>query len=401
MSLAAAGGRPGHDVSVAIQRIVIWSVDPRVRTAYGTQCGLLALELRRLGYEVSIAAIAARPKDIGRPWKSFPVFNVSDGQHGATRLAHVTGRARADLVLMLFDSFMIDARAVDALPDRVKVAYWCPVDASHVHSAGLPVLYRGMLQLAPRAVPVAMSRFGEAMFRHDGFGQVLYVPHMIDTAVFAPAADKIALREQHGIDPYAFVITICAANSELVRKNFPGQFDAFRQAMQDDWLLLVHSQARPDGGGWDLEWLADYYGIADRVRFADPDRYRKGGYTPADLAAWYNLGNLHSQCTLAEGFGIPAVEAQACGVPVVATDGSATAELAGPGWTVRGEPFMSPLIRAEWTVPLRADIAEAYRQGRGGSTPYLHRRAREFAAQYGIGPVMDRYWKPALEALAA
>lgn len=399
MSVAAGGGPRGDDVTVAIQRIVIWSVDPRVPTAYGAQCGLLALELRRLGYDVTIAAIAARPKDTGRPWKSIPVTSVSDGRHGATRLAHVTERARADLVLMLFDSFMIDARAVDALPESVKVAYWCPVDASHVHSGGLPVLYRGMLQLAPRAVPVAMSRFGEAMFRHDGFGQVLYVPHMIDTGVFAPAADRAALREQHGIDPDAFVITICAANSELVRKNFPGQFDAFRRAMRDDWLLLVHSQARPDGGGWDLEWLAGYYGIADKVRFADPDRYRKGGYTPSDLAAWYGLADLHSQCTLAEGFGIPLIEAQACGVPAVATDGSATAELAGPGWTVRGEPFMSPLIRAEWTVPIRELIADAYRGAEGTSTPYLHRKAREFALDYSIPVVMENWWKPALAAL--
>jgi glycosyltransferase involved in cell wall biosynthesis len=379
-----------------IERILIWGVDPRVNTGYGQQSGLLALELRKLGYQVSIGAIGQKAKDRGKPWKSIPVrFVGGRGTHGSDVLDFEVRRCKADLVLTLCDSFMIDARVLGSLDCRV--AFWAPVDAIDP-GGGVPVLYRGMLRLAPKAVPIAMSRWAERMFRRDGH-EPLYVPHMLDVSVFRPM-DRAALRAARGIDPDAFVITMCAANSERFRKNFPGQFDAFRRAAQDNWLLLVHTYCRPDQDGWDLEDLAARYGIADKVRFADPDMYRKGGYRPEDLAVWYNLGDLHSQCTLAEGFGIPLIEAQACGLPVVATDGSAMSELVGAGWTVPGEPIMNPGQRAEWIVPHRALIAEAYENwSHVVFKEFAAHRAREFALGFSVETVMAQYWKPALEAL--
>lgn len=389
---------------MAIKNITIWGVDPRVTTAYGQQCGLLALELRKLGYNVSIAAIGAKLKDQGRPWKSIPVrFVGGRGTHGGDVLAPVARQFKADLVLMLFDSFMMDARAVNALTlEGTAVAYWCPVDAFNMADGGLPLLYQGMLALAPRAVPIAMSRFGERMFRHDGHDP-LYVPHMIDTTVFRPMNDPPgAARAVYGIPKDAFVITLVAANSERFRKNFPGQFDAFRRARQPNWLLLVHSYCRPDHDGWDLEWLAGKFGIADQVRFADPDRYSRGGYSQADLAAWYNLGDLHTQCTLAEGFGIPLIEAQACGLPVVTTDGSAMRELCGAGFAIPGEPIMNPGQRAEWVLPHRAMIAEAYTKiaATERTMPRVaSETAREFALGYSVPNVMQNYWIPALKEI--
>src|SRR5579859_5624640 len=192
---------------MSIERVLIWSVDPRVPTAYGQQCGLLALELRNLGYEVSIGAIGQKAKDRGRPWKSIPVrFVGGRGTHGSDVLAAEVARAKADLVLLLLDSFMVDARVVGALD--CTVAYWCPVDAIDP-GGGLPVLYKGMLQLAPKAVPIAMSRWAQKMFKHDGHN-ALYVPHMIDTDVFIPACQdhRNYFRSQHRIDPDAFVITM-------------------------------------------------------------------------------------------------------------------------------------------------------------------------------------------------
>jgi glycosyltransferase involved in cell wall biosynthesis len=381
-------------------RILIWSVDPRVPTAYGQQCGLLALELRKLGHRVTIGAIGQKAKDRGKPWKSVPVrFVGGHGTHGSDVLAAEVARCKADLLLLLLDSFMVDAHVIASL--GCKVASWCPVDAFNMTDGGLPVLYRGMLKIAPEMVPIAMSRFGERMFRHDGF-EPLYVPHMINTDVFRPMPERRAgLRAACGIDPDAFVITMCAANSERFRKNFPGQFDAFRRAAQPDWRLLVHSYPLPDQDGWDLPDLAQRFGIADQVMFADPDRIKAGAYTPSGLAAWYNLADLHTQCSLAEGFGIPLIEAQACGLPVVATDGSAMSELAGAGWKIPGEPIMNPGQRAEWVLPHRALIAETYAHAARMDLADLREEAREFALGFSVETVMAEYWKPALEALEA
>lgn len=387
-----------------IERILIWSVDPRAPTAYGQQCGLLAEALKAAGYDVAIGAMVARPKDEGRPWHSIQVWSVRDGQHGATHLKAKIRRHHADLVLMLFDSFMLDARLVNEVTEEgCRVGYWAPVDGINVRSGGLPILYRGMLRLAPRAVPIAMSRFGERLFREDGFDP-LYVPHMLDPA-FYETYDKVGLREDAGIPADAFVITLCAANSDLVRKNFTGQFDAFGRAAEDNWLLLVHSDVQhpqKNTNSWDLDWLADYYRIADKVRFPDPDRYAAAKYTPADLAAWYTMGDLHTQCTMAEGFGIPALEAQACGLPVVATDGSAMSELVGCGERIPAEPFMSPLIRAEWMNPPRQLIADAYclfAAARHVDGERDAKAAREFAARYSVNQVMRAHWLPALKEL--
>lgn len=391
---------------MSIERVLLWSVDPRAATAYAEQCGQLALALKARGYDVAIGAMASKPKDAGRPWHGMTVWDVKDGQHGATHLKAKIRRHRADLVILLCDSFMLNAPLVNEVTQEgTRLAYWAPVDAFNVRSGGLPLMYRAFGRLAPRAVPVAMSRFGERLFRHDGFDP-LYVPHMLNPAFLKPpltAEQRAWQRHLAGIPEDAFVITMLAANSDLVRKNFTGTFDAFGRAAQDNWLLLVHSDMQhpqTSTNSWDLVWLAEYYGIADKVRFADPERYNAAGYTPRDLALWYSMGDLHTQCSMAEGFGIPLIEAQARGVPVVATDGSAMSELVGAGWKVPGEPFMSPLIRAEWVNPPRQLIADTYRAAewalKDGDYSVM---AREFAEQFSVERVMAEHWKPALEAL--
>ena len=49
-----------------------------------------------------------------------------------------------------------------------------------------------------------------------------------------------------------------------------------------------------------------------------------------DLAAIYNLASVYIQPSFYEGFGLPVLEAMACGCPVVTSDTSSLAEIAGP-----------------------------------------------------------------------
>lgn len=69
-----------------------------------------------------------------------------------------------------------------------------------------------------------------------------------------------------------------------------------------------------------LRALAEALGIADRLRWL--------GYVPdRDLAALYRGATALVLPSLAEGFGLPVVEAAACGTPIVASDRSHAAEL--------------------------------------------------------------------------
>ena len=70
------------------------------------------------------------------------------------------------------------------------------------------------------------------------------------------------------------------------------------------------------------EALVDQLGMGDRVTFA--------GYVPDDdLPALYSACDAFAFPSLYEGFGVPVLEAMACGAPVVTSDVSATAEVAG------------------------------------------------------------------------
>ncbi len=68
--------------------------------------------------------------------------------------------------------------------------------------------------------------------------------------------------------------------------------------------------------------LARRLGLGDQVRFL--------GYVPnVDLPALYSGATLFAFPSLYEGFGLPVLEAMACGTPVVTSNGSALAEVAG------------------------------------------------------------------------
>jgi glycosyltransferase involved in cell wall biosynthesis len=77
--------------------------------------------------------------------------------------------------------------------------------------------------------------------------------------------------------------------------------------------------------GWHHEEvfaLAEELGLQEHVRFP--------GYIPRDeLPHWYNAALLFVYPSLYEGFGLPPLEAMACGTPVVASNTSALPEVVG------------------------------------------------------------------------
>jgi glycosyltransferase involved in cell wall biosynthesis len=186
------------------------------------------------------------------------------------------------------------------------------------------------------------------------------------------------------------------------RKAFAENFMAFGMFAQrhPDAVLYMHSEASASMGGLDLNLLAQMCGIApDRIKWADPYLYRMGLPLHA-MAALYSAADVLLAASMGEGFGIPVVEAQACGTPVIVSNFTAQPELVGDGWLVDGQPFWDPAQKSWFLTPSVASILnaleESYRRERGTS-----QKAIEFAKQYDADTVYETHWKPAMKEIAA
>lgn len=110
-------------------------------------------------------------------------------------------------------------------------------------------------------------------------------------------------------------------------KNLPTLISAFHRldARRRGVELVLVGDYQSDGFKscyQELQILIDTLELNRDVRFA--------GYVPDDeLCVMYNRASLFAMPSLDEGFGLPAVEAMACGVPVVVSTGNSLAEIVG------------------------------------------------------------------------
>lgn len=107
------------------------------------------------------------------------------------------------------------------------------------------------------------------------------------------------------------------------RKNLTVLIRAYARLPQRGAVKLVLAGGR----GWRTEpvlALIEQLGLKDDVILP--------GFIPGSrLPMWYNAAQLLAYPSVYEGFGMPLVEALACGVPVVASDTTSLPEAAGPG----------------------------------------------------------------------
>lgn len=105
------------------------------------------------------------------------------------------------------------------------------------------------------------------------------------------------------------------------RKNLARLIQAFSQLRCKDEIELVIAGGR----GWmydEIYAAPEKFGVSKAVRFL--------GFTPdADLPALYSLAALVAYPSLYEGFGLPVLEAMACGAAVVTSNNSSLPEVAG------------------------------------------------------------------------
>lgn len=384
-------------------RILIHSNAPWVKTGYGQQTELFAPRFQALGHDVAISAFYGL-SGTEVSWNGIPVFpaGVRPNGYGIDMIPHFYEKWQADLVIILADAW-VGQNKIEEL-SRLNVANWLPIDAYPLSKRDFRYL------IATGSHPIAMSMFGERML-HGAKLRGHYAPHGIDLNMFHPrteSTDREMLRAELGISPDTFVIGMNAANRDLWRKGFFEQFTAFAKfhAKHPDSRLYVHTVV-DHPNGLDIVSLAQSCGVSDAMLLPDQGPLAAGEISNAALVRnFYHLIDLYSGCSLAEGFGIPIVEAQACGVPAVVTDASAMTELSAPGgWLIQGEPMWVEGHQSKWTKPRIDHIAHAYRDAyldwRETRLVERSRTAREHAERYEVDRVAAEHWKPILDELEA
>lgn len=158
------------------------------------------------------------------------------------------------------------------------------------------------------------------------------------------------------------------------RKNLDTLLRSFAALGPAEPARLVLAGAR----GWlDAPIVARAERLGARVRLT-------GAVAPADLAALYAAATAFVFPSLYEGFGLPPLEAQAAGIPVVAARTSSLPEVLGDAAL-----YVAPDDERGWTEALRAVLADAAlrtrlaEQGRARAARYSwERTARETLAVY-------------------
>jgi hypothetical protein len=301
------------------------------------------------------------------------------------------GDQRAALIT-LYDTWVFKG----AQYDQINIGSWVPID----HMPAPPEVLRWLKK--PNVTPIAMSRYGQEMIQSAGI-ESLYVPHAVES-VFRPTT-KIngqSAREFLGLDPDVFVVGMNAANKGVYpnRKCFGENLLAFKMFADrhSDSVLYLHTEILGAAGGLMLPHLVEAVGLKkEQVVVADPYEYR-AGFSQEALAGIYTAMDVLLATSLGEGFGVPTIEAQACGTPVIVSDFAASSELVGDGWTIKGQPLWDAPQRSWFMTPSVEAIVDAL------SDAYYRKREKsqkaiDFVKQYDAENVYQQYWIPAIETL--
>ncbi len=188
-----------------------------------------------------------------------------------------------------------------------------------------------------------------------------------------PAAEVEAFRAARAL-PAGYLLYVGARKPH---KNLPVLLEA---------LARIPIASRPplvlSGPAWSpdepLARLAGRLDLAATVHFAGPLR------DEGDLARLYSGAALYVQPSLAEGFGLPPLEAMACGTPVLASDAGALPETLGAA-----AASLPPGDPQAWSVAITALLADTARRQELVRDGFA--RAREFTFERTASGTLDAY----------
>ena len=374
-------------------KLLWWSNAPWTGTGYGGQTAQVIKRMRADGHEVAVAAnwgLTGAPQI----FEGMPVFPQGDHAYSIDVADYYAQHWLGDrgLVVALYDTWPLHENAPE-LWAKHDAWYWAPID----HAPPPPKVQ----EWCRRHNIIAMAEWGREQLEQAGIPPRYTIPHAIERDVFRPTESDI--RSVLNVPADAHLTTIVMANigNAPVRKAWFENAMAWRvfADRHPDAYLYVHTQLRHPRGV-DLASFIEIWGLPiDRVRIVDQSAYKAGMVRPEHLAAVYSASDVTLMATMGEGFGIPALESQACGTPVIATDFSAQREVVASGWKVpfatvwdygQGSAQALPDIHAIVDALEKSYAADAEQRAAMREAAIAH------AAKYDADKVYAEHWRPFL-----
>lgn len=309
-------------------------------TGYGAPVLPLVKEWRKRGHTVSVLAVEERGPGL-MEYKGIPHYLPALSRYGEDVIRPIADDCQADVVISLFDAWVLAPEGGFGSPNgysgcgRPWIA-WTPVD-QYPPARGLVE----RLSKATRAL--SFSEWGAGMLSAVGL-TASTLPLGVDLDVFKPIPEARArMRESLGLPENAFVAGMVGSNLPGDRKalaqNIEG-FCEFANTSPESYLVLWTTRS----GGFDITaYLGQLGDGASRVKIISQWELAYGGRAEK-LSAFYSALDVLLHASASEGFGLPILEAMACGTPVIGTANTSMPELVPErcGWLAKD-------MRREWT----------------------------------------------------
>jgi glycosyltransferase involved in cell wall biosynthesis len=377
---------------------------PWASTGYGNPTRLLVKHLTNLGHKLAVACnYGLRGAKLGSEAGVVLYPGGYDANSNDIVQAHADD-FKADVIVSLYDVWPLDFKNL-----KTPWIAWTPIDHSPVPLPVLesvrPDLYppKGNEKKVPATHVVAMSQFGLYELERARV-KASFIPLGVDTQAFK-LCDRREARQRLGLPEKKFIVSMVAANKSYPsRKCLVESIQAFAEFRKHnpDALLYLHTEESGFHHGHNLPKLIKALGLGpDALVMCDQYQYVLG-FPDAYMADVFNASNVLLSPSMAEGFGIPIIEAQASGTPAIVTDFSSMQELVQEGvtgWRIDDyEKVWSE--QGAWQVKSKLEaIKMALFHARAQATDSMRDACRENAVQYDFEKAVAPLWDELLRGL--
>lgn len=378
-------------------RIGWYSNAPHIPSGYGQQTAQVITRLKKDGHEPAVIANFGAAAALS--YDGIPVF--ADGlKQYSLDIFPMHLKSWGGISIGLFDAWPM-VQVADQLKE-LNLAWWVPIDHDPIPPGVVDFFNK------TGAHAIAMTRFGKEQLLKIGMPEsnITYIPHAIDTKTLFVDAGQDG-RKQMGIPENAHLTVMNAANRGRlpVRKAFAENLLALSDHMKkhpDAWAY-IHTEPEGISDGMNLiRYLKFIDAPMDRFRWPEPMAFRNGIPNEA-LKFIYSAADVVLATSMGEGFGIPTIEAQACGTPVIVSQFAGSAELAGPHSTlIHGQKVWDEFQGSYWIIPdvrqIHGALEMNYQETKAKTVDRA--KVREFALHYDADLIYEKHWRPFIELLA-